>query len=159
LLGSAIDHSVARSRKIDPEQDFRKLIGARAWNGARQAAGLALAALLEADAVFADPVFDFAELVLFDADGFVEALPADLVLFFADDFEVDFLELCTFPPWLRDLRAVRTGRFQPAALSARNVRGIAMTLSGLSTTDATAASARSARTSEITLAGRRARAA
>jgi hypothetical protein len=62
-------------------------------NGARQAAGLALAALLEADAVFVDPVFDFAELVLFDADGFVDALPADLVLFFADDFEVDFLEL------------------------------------------------------------------
>lgn len=119
---------------------------------------MALPALLEADAVFADPLFDFVELVLFDADGFVDALPAELVLF-AGDFEVDFLELCAFPRWLRDLRAVRTGRFQPAALSARNVRGIAMTFSGLSTTDATAASARSARTSEITLAGRRARAA
>jgi len=50
-------------------------------------------ALLEADAVFPDPLFDFVELVLFDADGFVDALPAEPVLFFADDFEVDFLEL------------------------------------------------------------------
>ena len=56
-------------------------------------------------------------------------------------------------------RATRTGRFQPTALSARNVRGIEMTFSGLSMTEATAASARSARTSEITFAGRRARAA
>ena len=115
--------------------------------------------LLEADAVFADPLFDFVELVLFDADGFGDALPAELVLFLACGFEVDFLELCALLPWLRDLRAVRTGRFHPAALSARNVRGMAMTLSGLSTTDATAASARSARTSDITLAGRRALAA
>ena len=50
-------------------------------------------ALLEADAVFPDPLFDFVELVLFDADGFADALPAEPVLFFADDFEVDFLEL------------------------------------------------------------------
>ena len=134
----------------------------RFWpgTGVRQAERLALDdAFFEADAVFADPLFDFDELVLLDAEGFADALPAEVELFFACDFEVDFLEACAFPPWLRDLRAVRTGRFQPAALSARKVRGIAMTLSGLSTTDATAASARSARTSEITLAGRRARAA
>ena len=87
-----------------------------------------------------------------------EALPEELTLGFADDFELGFFEADDLL-WLRDLRATRTGRFQPVALSARNVRGMAMTLSGLSTTDATAASARSARTSDITLAGRRARAA
>ena len=110
---------------------------------------------------------------LFDADTFdPDAFGVDL----ADELAVDFFALADLDAellelleadalllrdatWLRDLRAVLTGRFQPTALSARNVCGIEITLSGLSTTDATAASARSARTSEITLAGRRARAA
>lgn len=113
-------------------------------------------------AVFEDPLFALVEPALVDDDGLADDLGAERVLFFADDFELGFLAAPAFPlreEWLREWRAVRTGRFQPAALSARNVRGIAMTLSGLSTTDATAASARSARTSEITLAGRRALAA
>jgi hypothetical protein len=106
---------------------------------------------------------------LFDADALGDALADELAVdFFAlPDFDAELLEderlaadaLLLRDAWLRDLRAVRTGRFQPTALSARNVCGIEITLSGLSTTEATAASARSARTSEMTLAGRRARAA
>ena len=111
------------------------------------------------DDAFEDVVFAADEAALFDEDDLAdEALPEELTLGFADDFELGFFEADDLL-WLRDLRATRTGRFQPVALSARNVRGMAMTLSGLSTTDATAASARSARTSDITLAGRRARAA
>ena len=122
-----------------------------------------VAAVLE-DVLFDDEALDdvvlaLDELELFADDGLAAAALSDeLVLFFADDFELGFFEADALA-WLRGLRAVRTGRFQPAALSARNVRGMAITFSGLSTTDATAASARSARTSEITLAGRRARAA
>ena len=119
-----------------------------------------LDAALFDDEAFEDALFEADEL--FDDDGFAaDAFPDDVVLFFADadDFELGFFEATALPLWLRGLRAVRTGRFQPAALSARKVRGMAITLSGLSTTEATAASARSARTSEITLAGRRARAA
>ena len=117
---------------------------------------------MEADAVFGEPLFALVEPALVDDDGLADDFGAELVLFLADDFELGFLDAPAFPlcdELPREWRAVRTGRFQPAALSARNVRGIAMTLSGLSTTDATAASARSARTSEITLAGRRALAA
>ena len=52
--------------------------------------------LFEADAVFEDPLFGFDELALFDADDFADA-PAELVLFLAVDFELDFLEGCAFP--------------------------------------------------------------
>ena len=81
--------------------------------------------------------------------------------FFTADFEPLALEDVGFRLFAdRDLlRATRAGRFQPTALSARNVVGMETTLSGLSTTAAAAASARSARTSEMTFAGRRARAA
>ena len=97
------------------------------------------------------------ELELFEADALGADLLDELVLFLADDFEAELLddELLEAEPLelfeddalaecedrLRDLRAVRTGRFQPTALSARNVTGIEMTFSGLSTTEATAASA------------------
>ena len=57
-------------------------------------------ALFEADAVLDDPLFAFDELVLFDADGLADDLPVELVPFFADDFELGFLEACAFPPWL-----------------------------------------------------------
>jgi len=78
-----------------------------------------------------------------------------------EDFEATLLDDVGFRLFAeRDLlRATRTGRFQPTALSARNVVGIDRIFSGLSITAAAAASARSARTSEMTLAGRRARAA
>ena len=119
------------------------------------------------DAVFAvealEPeLFDADDFAVDDADGFAADFDAVAEGLFAVDFEPelfddDALAECDVRP--RDLRATRTGRFQPVALSARNVRGIEMMLSGLSTTAAATASARSARTSEITFAGRRARAA
>ena len=98
----------------------------------------------DALAVLLEPVADF-------DDGFLAVAFFDALLFDAVALRL-FAERAL-------LRAVRTGRFQPAALSARKVVGIEMTLSGLSITEAATASARSARTSEITLAGRRARAA
>lgn len=76
LLGSAIDHSVARSRKIDRERSFRKPSVA-AGTGVRQFELLAL---------------DEALLVLFDADGLADDLLLDAVLFFTVDFELDFLD-------------------------------------------------------------------
>jgi hypothetical protein len=110
----------------------------------------------------------------FDDDGL------DAELFAEDDFDaVALLEELFFPLLLAEVfdfdddallraarlraallaRALRVGRFQPTALSARKVRGIETMLSGLSIIAAAAASARSARTSAITFAGRRARAA
>ena len=96
---------------------------------------------LAALALLEDFAGDFAALTLLE--DFLVVVFEMVGLRLRDDFE----------------RATRTGRFQPTALSARNVRGMETTFSGLSITDATAASARSARTSEITFAGRRARAA
>jgi len=97
--------------------------------------------------------FGFAADALLD-DAFVPLLLAD-----AFAFDEDALLRAARARAALLARALRVGRFQPTALSARNVRGIEMTLSGLSTTAAAAASARSARTSEMTFAGRRARAA
>jgi hypothetical protein len=148
------------------------------------AAGLAAVALLLPAVLL--PVLLAVDLeVVLDALGFVEGLAADFdavdfdavdfdaVDFDAVDFAGDFFavafELEPFDAALRVAvglrlraerdRATRVGRFQPTALSARNVRGIERMFSGLSITAAAAASARSARTSEITFAGRRARAA
>ena len=81
LLGSAIDHSVARSRKIDRERSFRKPSVA-AGTGVRQFELLAL---------------DEALLVLFDADGLADDLLVDAPLFFTVDAELDFLDACAFP--------------------------------------------------------------
>ena len=125
------------------------------------------------DAVFFEPddfaVDDF-DVDDFAADGFAvlfAVVPDFATGFFAvdfadfEDFEVTLLDDVGFLLFAeRDLlRATRTGRFQPTALSARKVVGIERMFSGLSITAAAAASARSARTSEMTLAGRRARAA
>ena len=55
--------------------------------------------LFEADAVFGDPLFGFDELALFDADGPAD-VPAELALFFAVDFELDFFAACALPPRL-----------------------------------------------------------
>ena len=148
-----------------PSLDVRKIGGGR-WS--EQVVG----DQREADQPFF--VDDFVEADFFAV--LLELEPADD--FFAEGLEVDPFEADAFPELAerffavlvddvafrplaeRDLlRAERTGRFQPTALSARNVCGIEMTLSGLSITAAAAASARSARTSEMTLAGRRARAA
>jgi hypothetical protein len=43
---------------------------------------------------------DVALFGLFEADGLADDLLAELPLFFAVDFELDFLEACAFPLWL-----------------------------------------------------------
>ena len=112
---------------------------------------------------FAEPDFDavallelfLAELDL--AELFFEALD---VVFFAVLFLERLDVLLRAEDLLRDdLPRVTSARFQPIASSARKAAGIARTPVGPSRTASTAASARSARTSEITLAGRLARAA
>jgi len=82
-----------------------------------------------------------------------ELLPLTGFLAFAD-----LLDLRDLDALLRRALELLSTPFQPTARSARKAAGIAKTPSGLSMTAIAAASAKSARTSEITFAGRRARA-
>jgi hypothetical protein len=113
---------------------------------------LGLATTLFAGVLDAD-FFTVAVVLAFLATGFFAE-----VFFTTAFFVVDFLTGAFRADARRALAfLVRLGAvFQPLALSARNVAGIATASVGSSVTAAEAASARSARTSEITFAGRRA---